>query len=256
MAQPPLIGLNSDVRQLERGAEGVVIWLAYVRAVSEAGAGPVVIPPIPDEHRLAALLDRLDGLVLVGGPDLPPDWYGQEPHDQTAPAHPLRLEADRLLAEMALARPLPVLAICMGCQLVNVILGGDLIQDIPSQWGREVVHSRPKGERPAGAAVQGDPGEIFHRARVEPSSRLAAILGRGELEVNSSHHQALGRLGRGLRAVAWAPDGIIEAVERPGERFLLAVQWHPERIAGRPEQAALFRALVEAAQGARKPGPE
>jgi putative glutamine amidotransferase len=252
MTRPPLIGINSDIRGVVQGREGVVTWLVYVRAVAQAGATPLIIPPIPDEDRLAALLDRLDGLVLIGGPDLSPDWYGQEPHSETVPAHPLRLEGDRLLGEMALSRPLPILAICMGCQLVNVLLGGDLIQDIPSLWDGEVIHSRPKAVKPAGGSSEKPPEELFHRARVEPGSRLAGILGKEELEVNSSHHQALGRLGRDLRAVAWAPDGIIEAAEGEGERFLLSVQWHPERIVDRPEQLALFQALVREAHRERE----
>ncbi len=232
MSAVPLIGLNSDIRRARSWGEGVFTTLAYARALALAGGMPLVLPPTTDEDALGAALHRLDGLVLIGGKDLSPRWYGQKRHPRTRPADRRRLEGDLLLAQVALARDIPILGICMGCQLLNVGLGGDLIQHIPDRVGTAVRHF---------------PRESFHPARVAPGSRLAAVLGRTELEVNSSHHQAIGRLGEGLRAVAWAPDGIVEAVEGNGERFLLAVQWHPERIADRPGQLALFRALVEAA---------
>jgi len=229
-----VVGLNSDVRRAGKQDEGTFVPLAYVQAVLRAGAMPLVIPPTAEEQVLTAALDRLDGLVLIGGLDLAPRWYGQKCHPRTRLADRRRLAGDRRLAELALARDLPVLGICMGIQLLNVVMGGDLIQYIPEQVGTAVCHA---------------PRETFHPVRIEPGSRLAAIVGGETIEVNSSHHQALGRLGRGLRAVAWAPDGVIEAVEGEGGRFLLGVQWHPERIADRPEHLAIFRALVEAGKG-------
>ncbi len=234
MASLPLIGLNGDVQRIPRWGEAATVMLTYVRAVARAGGVPLVIPPTIDDDALAAVLARLDGLVLTGGSDLPPRWYGQRKHPRTHLADRRRLQTDGLLVQQALGGTLPILGICMGCQLLNVALGGDLIQHIPEQVPGAVAHA---------------PRETFHPALVAPGSRLAGILGRTELEVNSSHHQALGRLGRGLRAVAWAPDGVIEAIEMPDERFLLAVQWHPERLADRPEHLALFQALVQAAQG-------
>ncbi|MGB9724641.1 MAG: gamma-glutamyl-gamma-aminobutyrate hydrolase family protein [Chloroflexia bacterium] len=229
----PLVGLNGDFYRTEWG-EVVGVFPAYVEAVIQAGGTPLLIPPLTEREALAALLGRLDGLILTGGLDLPPDWYGQEPHPSTKLADPRRLAGDRLLAEMALASPIPILAVCMGCQLLNIALGGDLIQDIPSQVAGALSHA---------------PKETFHPVRIEPGSRLAGIVGREELEVNSSHHQAVGRPGKGLRVVARAPDGVIEAVEGEGKRFLLGVQWHPERLSGREAHLALFRALVGAAKG-------
>jgi len=233
MARPPRIGLDGNVNNLG-GSEVTFVYSTYVRALNRAGAVPLIVPPTADSEALARVLDGLDGLVLTGGLDMPPAWYGQELHPKTELAHPLRLEGSRWLAEAALAREMPILGICMGCQLLNVVRGGDLIQDVPSLVGTAVRHA---------------PGESFHPARVEAGSRLAAILGKEALEVNSSHHQAVGRPGRGLRPVAWAPDGIIEALEGEGERFLLLTQWHPERLADRPEHLALFQALVQAAAG-------
>lgn len=254
MAHRPLIGLNSDVRACTAGSDWAAVPWPYVEALAAAGAVPLIVPPSRDRALLEQVLDLLDGLILTGGRDLPPAWYGQEAHPRTQPADPRRLAGDRLLAQMALQRDLPILGICLGCQLLNVVLGGDLVQDIPTQVETTIRHAVPKAPAPAGnhptpsnpnAAKR--PVETFHPVRVEAGSRLVAILGRETLEVNSSHHQALGRLGRGLRATAWAPDGVIEAAEAASGRFLLAVQWHPERIVGRPEQRALFEALVETA---------
>lgn len=234
MPTSPVIGLNADICDVDRWPEGVAVPTPYVDAVVHAGGVPVIVPPISDGGALALLLSRLDGLILTGGWDLDPETYGQEHHPTTRLSHPRRLAGDRLLAEVALAGMLPILGICLGCQLINVSLGGDLVQDIPSQWQGAVSH-RPRG--------------TFHALRVAPQSRLAGIVGQEQIEVNSSHHQALNWLGEGLQAVAWAPDGIIEAAEGEGERFLLAVQWHPEQLIDRPEHLALFQALVEAARG-------
>lgn len=233
MSQPPLIGLNADIRKLPRWGVGATALLTYVHAVEQGGGVPLVIPALTERAALRAALARLDGLLLTGGLDIHPRLYGQRLHPATRLADPHRLAGDQALLEEALATDIPILGICMGCQWLNVALGGDLIQDIPSQVGAEVVHA---------------PRETFHPVRIEAGSRLAAIVGQEELEVNSSHHQAIGRLGQGLCAVAWAPDGVIEAAEGEGSRFLLAVQWHPERIVDRPAQLALFQALVAAAR--------
>lgn len=235
MSNLPVIGLNCDIRRVRLTGDSAVIGLPYIRAVTLAGGAPAVIPPLTDRAALGAALARLDGLVLIGGWDLPPRWYGQKRHPRTRPADRRRLAGDRLLIEMALESDLPLLTICLGTQLINVALGGDLVQDIPSLVNGALRHA---------------PRETWHPVCVAPGSRLAAILGQEELEVNSSHHQALGRVGKGLRAVAWAPDGIIEAVEGAGDRFLLGLQWHPERLADRREHLALFQALVRAAGAA------
>lgn len=236
MSRPPLIGLNADIQTLSNGSVAATVLLTYIQAVDRAGGMPLVLPPTTDRPSLEAALALLNGLLLTGGQDIAPPLYGQTLHPATCLADPQRLAGDRALLEVALDTTIPILGICMGCQWLNVALGGDLIQDIPSLLGTAVLHA---------------PRETFHPVRIQPGSRLAAILGREELEVNSSHHQALGRLGRGLRAVAWAPDGVVEAAEGEGGRFLLAVQWHPERLADRPEHLALFRALVEAARASR-----
>ena len=232
MPRHPLIALDGNVFAFE-GNTVHGVYASYLEALADAGAVPLIVPPLLEEEALRETVGRLDGVCLTGGQDLPPEWYGQERHPRTVLAHPQRLKGSRRLVEQAIRAGLPILGICMGCQLLNVVLGGDLIQDIPDLVGTQVSHS---------------PFETFHRVRLEPGSRLSLILGSEELEVNSSHHQAVGRAGTGLRPVAWAPDGVIEALEGEASRFLLAVQWHPERMLERPEQRALFRAFVEAAR--------
>ena len=243
----PLIGLTtSEIRlpgpgeplpHADAGNEEVVLGKGYFSALASAGAAPVVMPPL-DPQLAPSFVARLAGVCVSGGPDVDPSMYGAEPHPRLGKTFP---DADRL--EVAVVREaerlgMPVLAICRGAQVLNVARGGDLIQDLPDQVGKEIRHLRADSDDPA----------VWHQVTVAPESLLARSLGRsGTFDVNSFHHQAPQRLGEGLRAVAHAPDGVIEAIELPGADFELGVQWHPEAIADRPEQAALFRAFVEAA---------
>jgi putative glutamine amidotransferase len=214
----------------------MALGLVYLRAVEAAGGLPVVLPPLGLDA-VAPLIDRLDGLCLSGGPDLDPAGYGAEPHPMLGTVEP---ELDRF--ELAAARRaddagLPILAICRGLQALNVARGGTLVQHVPDRPGDGIEHRQ---------TVAGD--EPTHDVRVAPDSRLARIAGAAQLEVNSFHHQAVDRLGAGLRAVAWAPDGVVEALEAPRRAApLIAVQWHAECLIDRPEQAALFEYLVSAA---------
>jgi putative glutamine amidotransferase len=178
----------------------------------------------------------VDGILFSGGRDLPPSFYREaEIHDKTETLAPERATAEIALAAAAIESGLPVLGICMGCQLINVALGGSLFQDIPSEIGTAINHGRDDaGDKPV------------HTVRLEAGSRLHAIAGLGEMPVNSTHHQAVKALGRGLTAVARADDGVVEAVELPG-RWVLGVQWHPERLRDTGKHMALFRALTAAA---------
>jgi putative glutamine amidotransferase len=203
-----------------------------VRSLRDCGAVPVVLPAVDAGNgAIDSYLKRLDALLLPGGADIPPAEYGARPHPTVKP-----LDDDRYAFEKALGKAWiertdkPLLGICLGGQWINVLCGGSLVQDIPSQLG-----SNHRG--------------VTHPVTIKPESRLAAILGARKLEVNSSHHQAVLRLGKGLRAVAHSPDGVIEAIETTHpKRFLLGVQWHPERlVATDPLQRKLIRALVEAA---------
>ncbi|MFF7586110.1 gamma-glutamyl-gamma-aminobutyrate hydrolase family protein [Kitasatospora purpeofusca] len=200
----------------------------YVDAVVRAGGTAVLLPPQPGgaEH----LLDALDGLVLAGGPDLDPARYAAAADPRTGPPHHARDEWESALLRSALARDLPLLGVCRGMQLLNVELGGTLLQHLPDGSHQKV------------------PAEfVRHRVEVAGGSRLAGVLG-ADAEVSCYHHQAVDRLGRGLRPTARAADGTVEALELDGHRFALGVQWHPETD---PDDPRLFRALIARATDTR-----
>jgi putative glutamine amidotransferase len=198
-----------------------------VLAVEQAGGRPVLIPP--SEDGLAETLAAVDGLVFSGGSDLDPDLYDDEPHEATAGVVPERDRAELALLEAALARDMPVLAVCRGSQVLNVARGGDLVQHLPDVVGDD------KHKHTPGTFAD-------HDVTLEPGTRLAELLG-DRAAVKSHHHQGFGRVGRGLRVAAHAEDGTVEAVEDPSHRFALGVLWHPE--AG--EDRKLFEELVGAA---------
>jgi gamma-glutamyl-gamma-aminobutyrate hydrolase PuuD len=203
--------------------------LAYVRSVEHAGGRPLLVPPSDDA--IDETLDVLDGIVFSGGGDLDPETYGAEPHAETGDVYPERDSAELKLLQAALARDMPVLAVCRGSQILNVARGGDLVQHLPEHVGHDNHrHTEPK--------------MADHEVTVEVGSKLGAILG-DRAPVKSSHHQGFGRLGEGLRETAWAEDGTIEGLEDPSYRFALGVLWHPEE----GEDYSLFAALVaEAAE--------
>jgi len=232
--KPPLIGIAAG--NDPKNPELFVLRWDYVRSVEFAGGVPVILAPSgPALH--PSLLGRLDGLILTGGVDISPELYGAPAHPTVTRTSPARDEFELALLADALERDLPVLGICRGSQMLNVALGGTLIQDIPSAVPEHASHDDP--ERPRAA--------IAHRVRVDAGSRLASILGRTDLEVNSFHHQAVDRLGRGLVVTARAEDGVIEGIELPSARFVVGVQWHPEAFVKSPEVfGALFSALVAA----------
>ena len=231
----PVIGITTYAEQARWGQwdlPAALVPLSYVQAVERAGGRPLLVPPAEDG--VEETLDALDGLLLSGGGDLDPAVYGAEPHPATAGVRAERDRAELALLEGALARDLPVLAVCRGSQLLNVARGGDLVQHLP-----EVVGDERHKERP-GAFSE-------HEVAIRRESRLGALLGEGA-PVKSSHHQGLGRLGERLVATAWADDGTVEAIEDPAQRFALGVLWHPEE----GEDAALFEALVEEARAYRE----
>jgi putative glutamine amidotransferase len=210
----------------------VALATLYPEAIERAGGVPVIVPLLrPDA--VAALLDRVDGVCLPGGPDLQPSVYGEEPHPQLGPTEP-RVDAVELaLVKAADRRKLPILAICRGMQLLNVARGGTLHQHLPDVVGDQLEHRQPEH------------GSITtHRIETAPHSRLRATLGGPSLEVNSFHHQAVNKLGKNLVATAWAEDGTIEAIEEQNGRLVLGVQWHAE---GLRAHAPLFEALIDAA---------
>lgn len=235
----PLIGITCSPHE-----EGARNWLYqnrdYFTAVAKAGGLPVMLPLVDSEAAADALLDRVDGLLMSGGGDMDPRYYGEQPHPKLGTIEPERDQTELLLARRALARSMPILAICRGEQVLAVALGGTLWQDIPSQVPGALKH-----------AQQAPRWYATHGIRVEPGTRLAEILGATELSVNSFHHQAVRTLPPGFRLAAAAPDGIIEAFEAE-HGFALGIQWHPESFAPRGgEFDALFRAHAEAARAYR-----
>lgn len=212
----------------------------YSDAIYEAGGlpWPVAVPPDADDALVDELLEHCRGVLLTGGDDLNAVHFGQELHPACELMHERRERFELRLSRRLQALQHPILAVCLGCQVTNVVHGGSLLQHLD-----DVPRSNPIAHRAS------DGGDAFHHVRLEPDSRLAALIGATGFEVNSRHHQALdpARLGRDLKPVAFSPDGVIEAVERPGKRFVIGVQWHPENIRERPEQKRLFRAFVEAA---------
>jgi putative glutamine amidotransferase len=231
----PLIGITSYAEEIRWGVwteDAALVPLSYVRAVERAGARPLVVPPSDDG--LEETLDALDGVIFSGGGDLDPELYGADAHDATDAPRKERDAAELRLLEAALGRDMPVLAICRGSQLLNVARGGDLVQHLPEAVGHE-QHRH-------------DPGSFSeHDVSVAADSRLGGLLG-DRSPVKSHHHQAYGRIGSGLREVAWAEDGVVEGLEDADKRFALGVLWHPEE----GEDLALFEGLVEEARRYRE----
>jgi putative glutamine amidotransferase len=233
-SKKPLVGLNCryETDQEHSGGSQIRMYAFYYQALIQAGALPLVVPTVEDRSLISEYLDILDGFVFTGGLDVPAAAYGENKHPQTNELHPRKFACDKLLAELLLEREMPVLAICLGLQLVNVAYGGTLIQHIET----DIQHTH---------FVPGH--DSFHAITVEEDSLLHRLLGASQLEVNSSHHQAVDKLGAGLRVLAQAPDGIVEAVQMTDRRFFIGVQWHPERILEIPDQRELFNAFVAAA---------
>jgi putative glutamine amidotransferase len=241
MARPPLIGLTMSIT-VKKKPERVYLNTAYIQAVQQAGGVPVPLPPYLDGGARRQLFRTLDGVLLTGGADVDPRRFKEDPHPTVYDVSVERDELEIRLVEHSIDRAVPLLAICRGIQVLNVALGGTLHQDVKSAPGTAIDHSQKRGRH-----------RSTHPVRIEPGSRLAKVIGAHELAVNSFHHQAIKDLGRGLRAVAFAPDDLIEGAELEDDlRFVLGVQWHPEELAPKQEAARrLFRALVEAASKGR-----
>jgi putative glutamine amidotransferase len=230
----PIIGIGSDVLQKKGEREQAFAFTTYIESLRRAGAVPVVIPPQPENAE--EIVDGLDGILLAGGEDCDPSVYGEERHPSVEPMDPRRQNNDLALARVARERGIPTLGICLGVQMMNVAAGGTLIQDIDSELRTDIEHASEPADRHR------------HDVLVEEGTRLAQIIGDQELNVNSSHHQAIRRVGEGLRVTALAPDGIIEGLEDPSHPFYVGVQWHPEDMAGEGSATSLFGAFVDAAR--------
>jgi putative glutamine amidotransferase len=233
----PLIGLTTYLE--EAGTDGcgrvssAFLPEKYFAPLLAAGAIPVLLPPQPALSGVAEqLIGTLDGLLVPGGWDVDPARYGQEAHPETDSPRPARDEWEQALILEAIRQDVPLLTICRGEQLLNVTLGGTLHQHLPDIVGEGVYQLG---------------GHQFNKIEVEikAHSLLNNLLGEDSAIVPVSHHQAVDRLGDGLVAAAWSEDQIVEAIEHPGQRFCLGVQWHPEQL---PEEEALFRGFVAASR--------
>jgi putative glutamine amidotransferase len=239
----PRIAVSGVVRGWD-GAERTGVNAAYVRALVAAGGVPVILSPLMGASLSGRALDGVDGLLLTGGEDIEPSWYGAPPSPLLSPPSRERDLFEFALFAVARQRELPILGICRGIQLINVGLGGTLFQDLPSERPGAVEH-RPDGARDVRS----------HRVRLQRGSRAADALGGNSVTVNSSHHQAIKDLAPGLVATAWTDDDLVEAAESPvSAPWLLAVQWHPEEMHadGQGPDRGLFAALVREASMTRE----
>lgn len=226
---PPLIGITADLsgipsdRNHSQSEPTFFLPQRYVSAVEQAGAIALILPANDASCGLRRYMNLLDGLVISGGNfDIHPHYYGEKPINQLGVIKPQRTEFELELATSALKRDLPVLGICGGAQAINVVLGGSLYQDIAAQLPDAGEHQQSARKTVGG-----------HRVQVQDGTRLRKIIGRQSLEVNTTHHQAIKKLGRGLVVNAVAGDGVIEGIESTRHEFVLGLQWHPEVLAPR-----------------------
>lgn len=236
----PIIGVTMSFQEPAsgQGSDYFALYRKYVAAVEQAEGVAVGLPAQPEA--VAELFPILDGLLLSGGGDVAPELFGQDRHPKTRLIDRQRDDFELALVREWVSTGRPLLAICRGIQVLNVALGGNLIQDIADQVADPLVHQKSEGE-------------ARHLIRLQPTSRLANLLGDDELEVNSYHHQAVQDLAPGLKEVAWATDGVVEGVEMPDAGFAIGVQWHPElMVQNDARQLQLFVGLVEAAERWRK----
>jgi putative glutamine amidotransferase len=237
----PLIGVPfRSLREEDEASQRAKIE-PYLRAVEDAGGRAAEVSLRISPENFVAQAATFDAILLTGSPvDVDPSWYHAERHAACGESDPCREQTDFSLLDCAFSAGKPVLAICYGVQSLNVYLGGSLVQDISAVLKSDLPHAWPG--RASGAP------EPHHDITIEPGSLLAALAGASRARVNSSHHQSLDRLGRDLRVVARAPDGVIEAVELAGGPWLLGVQWHPERMTSDALAQSLFHELIAAAR--------
>jgi putative glutamine amidotransferase len=236
----PLIGLTTyRKRSKDTNSPLYGLMLSYVRAVAGAGGIPLLIPLNVGDEDLPDVLARLDGLLLPGGGDIDPHYYGGQPHDLVAEVDDERDRVELGLARLAVNMETPLLAICRGHQVLNVALGGTMYEDVASQMPGAIRHD-----------YDGERTSLPHTVSLLPGTKLAALLEREETPVNSIHHQGLNALAPELVVSALAPDGLVEGVEVPGHPFAIGVQWHPENLLEvQPVMGNLFTSLVRAARG-------
>jgi putative glutamine amidotransferase len=241
----PLVGVTPDLAEPGPQAPSAryELKVSYADAVLRAGGLPVLLPYAEEAGVVEQYLDRVSGLVITGGAfDVPPSLYGEQAREGLGPLKPGRTAFEAALLRGALARNLPVLGVCGGMQLLNVLLGGTLIQDLRRELPDANDHQQ-----------QHDRAQPHHPVEVKEGTILAELLGKGNVMVNSTHHQAARTLGEGVRASAVAPDGVVEAVESERHAFAIGVQWHPEALIHTvPSHLAIYKGLVARAKELRR----
>jgi putative glutamine amidotransferase len=237
----PLIGVTAyDYVKPENGWHYDISYCKNAAAIERAGGLPVLIPSSLQQETLRAIYERLDAVLLPGGGDVNPSQYKSEVNAELHSVSDARDAMELSMAHWALADDLPLLGICRGIQLLNVAMGGSLVQDIPSKLHSDLRHDL-EGDEPRNT--------FLHEVQLKADSRLATILGDTQFKVNSIHHQALREVAPNAKVVGTAPDGIVEAIEVPDKHFVMAVQWHPEDLLDDDERMEkLFKAFVEAAK--------
>lgn len=238
--KPPFIGINMNYESCEdyrpsqpRFRDSYRIYTPYVDVIGKAGGIPILVPCLDNEDIRGEYVKRVDGFLLTGGDDYPPEAYHEDRRPETKVCHERRYTADLRLAKLVLAKGMPVLGICGGLQLINIVSGGKLIQHLETAESHRARSHTEDGE---------------HHINIVPGTILARVFASTRIPVNSAHHQAVApqHLESKLRVTAQADDGVIEAIESVERRFLVGVQWHPERIADAKHQKRLFGAFVRA----------
>jgi putative glutamine amidotransferase len=240
----PLIGITAGEIQNKLKPWSPIVYGQthhYVDSIISAGGIPIIIPLTRDLSVLDVIYAKLDGLLFSGGNDIDPANYGEKPRADNLDISKLRDKVDLHLVRRALKDQKPTLGICRGMQLINVACGGKLYQDIPKDL--------PNAQDHEASSHAGDVTHIAHSLKIAEHSKLAALVGTEPLQTNAHHHQAVKTVGDNLQAVAWAEDGIIEAIENPGDPFVFGIQSHPESLTAMEQRwRKLFEALVEASQ--------
>ncbi|MFB3896771.1 MAG: gamma-glutamyl-gamma-aminobutyrate hydrolase family protein [bacterium] len=237
----PIIGITSSYDggkrkdTIRKNRETYYLNRSYVLAIETAGGVPLIIPPIEDATQVDSVLATIDGLLLTGGYDIKPEVYGaKKVHPKTDTLEWLRQNYELVLTKRALKRDIPIMAICLGNQMLNVAAGGTLIQDIPSEIKNPLVHSQ-KERRDV----------LTHWVAIDKPSKLYQILKKNKVQSNSFHHQAIDQVAPGFKVIARTTDGVIEAIESKDTKFRFGIQWHPEELIKYHQHLQLFKNLVQ-----------
>ena len=235
LQKKPVIGVTTSFSAKEHD-ELIMLNQNYLESVRHAGGIPLILPVDASEEEMAFLIEKCDGMVLIGGADIDPHLYGEEILNESVSISPVRDRGEKILLSLAEARGFPLLCICRGIQYLNVYHGGSLYQDIPTQLETEVAHRMSPPHR-----------RTCHRCLLVEGSPLRELLGTEEISVNSHHHQSVKALAPGFEVMARCDDGVIEAIWKPDHKFLWGIQWHPEKIWDIDENSArIIRAFVDA----------